>query len=199
MDIVIMPQLQGGGGGRSTDPRYRLVEKVPRDYIVELANRTRTKVEVDTSSPINFRIPARAAGYARDFAARLVVAGDDIPRVTFLESGGETVRFEGDDGFEARRGINLWTFSETDDGFITVTYRHDYDFRAVVFDARGGTAEYDEKAYLAGARYGTLPTATREGYEFEGWFDAAEGGTRQLETDVYKGISGLYAHWKAVA
>ena len=49
----------------------------------------------------------------------------------------------------------------------------------VTFDANGGTiASGDEtKAVVSGKAVGTLPTATRSGYTFNGWFTAKSGGT----------------------
>ena len=45
-----------------------------------------------------------------------------------------------------------------------------------------------------------LPVATRNGYSFEGWFTAAEGGEKIDESTVYTtlGTSTYYAHWSLV-
>ena len=52
-------------------------------------------------------------------------------------------------------------------------------------------ATYDEK-------YGELPTATREGYTFKGWYTQAEGGEEVKKTDTVKITENitLYAHWE---
>ena len=50
------------------------------------------------------------------------------------------------------------------------------------------------------AKYGTLPTATRKGYIFDGWYDAKTGGNKITSTDAV-GISSdttFYAHWTPV-
>lgn len=61
-----------------------------------------------------------------------------------------------------------------------------------------GTAP-DSKSVTFDADYGTLPTANRSGYQFEGWFTAASGGTKITEQTKYTvaGDSTLYAHWSA--
>lgn len=42
-----------------------------------------------------------------------------------------------------------------------------------------------------------LPTPTRSGYVFSGWFTAAEGGTRiTADTPIYESTLRLYAHWR---
>ena len=68
----------------------------------------------------------------------------------------------------------------------------------VTFDAQGGTCSVYQKDYTAGEAYGTLPTPTRTGYDFCGWYTDREGGTKITEgTDAatYREYS-LFAHWK---
>jgi len=50
------------------------------------------------------------------------------------------------------------------------------------------------KFHFQGMRYGTLPTLTRTGYTFDGWYTAASGGTRITESSIYTG-SDIYPHW----
>ena len=44
---------------------------------------------------------------------------------------------------------------------------------------------------------GTLPTPTRDGYTFDGWYTAASGGTRVTASDTISDITALYAHWES--
>lgn len=66
------------------------------------------------------------------------------------------------------------------------------------FDAKGGTSTSSKTIYY-NQSYGTLPTTTRKGYTFKGWYTAASGGTKISATSVYKQTSGqtLYAQWTA--
>ena len=69
----------------------------------------------------------------------------------------------------------------------------------VSFDANGGEPVSETKTLDYGSEYGNLPTTTREGYTFLGWFTAAEGG-QQIGVDV-KTVRiaedhKLYAHWE---
>ena len=63
----------------------------------------------------------------------------------------------------------------------------------------GGTLEESEKykTITYGSMYGTLPTPTRDGYYFEGWYTAATGGTKVMSssTVTIAGTHTLYAHW----
>ena len=66
----------------------------------------------------------------------------------------------------------------------------------VTFDGNGGTPSSSSMSYIAGNAYGTLPTATREGYVFAGWFTATSGGVQMTETSIIsETVTVLYAHW----
>ena len=72
---------------------------------------------------------------------------------------------------------------------------------SVTFDPNGGTLIGDsQKNVVFDAPYGTLPTATRVGYTFNGWFTAQAGGMRILETTVVTNATAhtLYAQWSAM-
>ena len=67
----------------------------------------------------------------------------------------------------------------------------------VKFDANGGAVTPETMTVTYGDVYGELPTPTREGYTFAGWFTEKEYGTQV--TAVTKvttaGKHTLYAHW----
>ena len=58
-----------------------------------------------------------------------------------------------------------------------------------------GTTAY--KSVYVGEPYGTLPTPTRSGYTFAGWWTASSGGTRVYSTTTVTTSANhtLYAHW----
>ena len=71
----------------------------------------------------------------------------------------------------------------------------------VTFDANGGSVGQKTKTVVSGTSYGALPTPTRTGYEFAGWFTAQSGGT-QITEGTRVELSGnltLYAHWTGAA
>ena len=69
------------------------------------------------------------------------------------------------------------------------------------FDANGGTCTTSSKVVEEGKKYGTLPTATRSGYEFIGWYTDKEYGNKVTEEDTfntgyfYDDDYILYARW----
>ena len=73
----------------------------------------------------------------------------------------------------------------------------------VTYDPCGGTVTpaSEEKIYKdkdGVKQYGTLPTPTRAGYKFEGWYTEKIGGTQVKEdTLVMENIHTLFAHWES--
>ena len=69
----------------------------------------------------------------------------------------------------------------------------------VSFDANydGGTSAIPSKMVEYDSQYGDLPQLTRNGYAFDGWYTAAEDGTRVYPHSVVRITDDqmLYAHW----
>ena len=65
----------------------------------------------------------------------------------------------------------------------------------VTFNANGGsvspeTMETDENGKLS-----ALPTPTRDGCTFDGWYDAKDGGSKVSADKTYTESTTIYAHW----
>lgn len=69
----------------------------------------------------------------------------------------------------------------------------------VTFDPNGGRVSPASTAVTIGKKYGTLPTPTRTGYDFDGWYTKETGGTKVTETTTVgtNPPTKLYAHWIA--
>ncbi|MDD6527412.1 MAG: InlB B-repeat-containing protein [Oscillospiraceae bacterium] len=67
----------------------------------------------------------------------------------------------------------------------------------ITFNANGGSCSTSNKTVKYGSTYGTLPTPTRAGYTFDGWYTAATGGTKITSSTkvTATGNQTLYAHW----
>ena len=52
------------------------------------------------------------------------------------------------------------------------------DIIRISFDPNGGTTDVPSKDVVVGGAYGDLPTPTRSGYIFDGWFTQPSGGDR---------------------
>ena len=88
---------------------------------------------------------------------------------------------------------------------VTVTANASYTANAtanrytVTFNPNGGTVSPTTKSVTFNATYGELPTPTRVGYTFAGWYTAKTGGAKVTATTVVKTAANhtLYAHWVA--
>ncbi|MBR6040009.1 MAG: InlB B-repeat-containing protein, partial [Clostridia bacterium] len=69
----------------------------------------------------------------------------------------------------------------------------------VSFDPNGGTVSPTSKTVTVGSTYGDLPTPTRTGYTFDGWYTAKDGGSKVTASTTVTNTSNhtLYAHWTA--
>lgn len=67
----------------------------------------------------------------------------------------------------------------------------------VNFDTNGGGTAPTGQTVTFGQAYGALPTVTRTGYTFDGWFTAADGGTQVTDTTSVSTAANhtLYARW----
>jgi uncharacterized repeat protein (TIGR02543 family) len=81
----------------------------------------------------------------------------------------------------------------------TLYARWNVNTYSVRFDANGGTVYPSENLVTYDSEYGELPTPTRTGYTFEGWFTSANGGTK-IDSSTKVAITStqtLYARWTA--
>ena len=70
----------------------------------------------------------------------------------------------------------------------------------VTFDVNGGDALSDSeitKTVTYGSTYGSLPTAYKTGYTFNGWFTAGSSKITSDTTVTIRSSQTLYAHWTA--
>ena len=67
----------------------------------------------------------------------------------------------------------------------------------ITFDPMGGTVAYGSKTVKKGTSAGTLPTPTKSGYKFVGWFTDPENGELKNATSFIFEDIALYAHWTA--
>ena len=67
----------------------------------------------------------------------------------------------------------------------------------VNYNANGGSVNPTSKIVTYGNTYGTLPTPTRSGYKFEGWYTSASGGSKVTSSTIVENnqTHTLYAHW----
>ncbi len=67
----------------------------------------------------------------------------------------------------------------------------------VTFNANGGNVTEASRKVSEGETVGNLPTPTRKGYKFLGWYTAQSGGTKATAETVVKKDMELFALWVA--
>ena len=66
----------------------------------------------------------------------------------------------------------------------------------ITFHANGGSCATATKDVQKGAAVGALPTPTRSGYTFAGWYSSTDGGTDPItSTTIIDDAVTYYAHW----
>ena len=68
-------------------------------------------------------------------------------------------------------------------------------YYTVTFNANGGSVSPTTRSVKSGTSIGSLPTPTRSGYTFDGWYTSASGGTKITSSKVITGNVTYYAHW----
>ena len=68
----------------------------------------------------------------------------------------------------------------------------------ITFDANGGQCDTTSMYTDTTGKLSALPTPTRGGYTFDGWFTEQSGGTAVTTETVYDKNTTLYAHWTAI-
>ncbi len=86
-------------------------------------------------------------------------------------------------------------------GYMRTLYAHWSGEQMVYFDGNGGMPSKSSKGCLLGGTYSGFASATRDGYNFLGWYDDPTDGERvKSGMAVTEATSRtLYAHWKESA
>lgn len=147
----------------------------------------------------SFTVSFDANGGKVSTASKKVTYGSsygDLPVPTKENSG-----FNG--WFTSKNGGNVVTSSTTVSLSSDQTLYAQWTANAytVTLDANGGSVSAESTTVKNGSAYGNLPTPTRKGYTFNGWYTAKTGGSK-ITSDTVATITAtqtLYAQWKAAS
>ena len=92
---------------------------------------------------------------------------------------------------------NVMAIAEKDGGVSNVSPYTIYN--VVPLDANGGSVSTPYMCFIQGSSYSGLPTPSRSGYTFDGWYTSASGGTRVTSSSIVASDNKLYAQWIANA
>lgn len=98
--------------------------------------------------------------------------------------------------YTAQDGGTRYDFNRTVTGDITLYAHWAVNSYTLAFDGNGGKSSESSRTVTYGGQYGGLPTATRTGYTFQGWYTAKNGGS-QVSSSTTMGAADttVYAHW----
>ena len=129
-------------------------------------------------------------------ASQSVKYGSKASRPTDPTRAGHT--FQG--WYTSRDGGARYDFNQTVTGDVTLYAHWSVNSYTLTFDGNGGKASESSRTVQYGSQYGTLPTATRTGHTFQGWYTAKSGGTKvSPSTTMGAANTTLYAHWSVNA
>lgn len=83
-------------------------------------------------------------------------------------------------------------------GYFALTVDPKFTLPTVTFDANGGDVSPASATTGEDGTLSSLPTPTRSGYEFDGWYTMPAGGSRVNTSTVFEADSTIYAHWTYV-
>ena len=95
--------------------------------------------------------------------------------------------------------FNQYEYRIEPDGSTVIDWYYDRADITVSYDGNGGTASQAQTSVKYGSCYGTLASADREGYTFDGWYTEANSGSQVTPEKICTSTQPvtLYAHWKA--
>ncbi len=125
--------------------------------------------------------------------AHITIGGAFISAGYLTGATGATVKAT---GIESSVPLEDWKQSDATDGagYYTLTYSPKGVY-TVTFNANGGSVSPAQMQTGRDSRLTSLPTPTRAGCTFDGWFTAPEGGEQITTAYVFSGDTTVYAHW----
>ncbi len=164
--------------------KAKIPEEEEEGYLSQIAYETEKKVTI---------LPD--AHYSLPEQVKILV--DDGERQVSMGNAGSRNTGDGDTYIGVQDGKS---------GEITLTVRGDTavefemvpDTYLLTLDPAGGKLEQTTLTLTYGEPYGELPVPERKGYDFLGWYSAAEEGTKvEAKTELLEaGDHTLYAQWK---
>ena len=97
--------------------------------------------------------------------------------------------YDADPGQYVAQGCKVRTL---DNGQFEVVAANTF---TITFDANGGVCDTNSADTDAEGKLTNLPTPTRDGYTFDGWFTKATGGEKVTTSTTFSENATLYAQW----
>lgn len=146
--------------------------------------------------------------YTKSYLTATISIPYTYVNVTFKEWDGtvlktEKLKYGGSATAPSVNGKTGWSFTGWDRGYsnvtedIVVNAQYKINQYSVYFDGNGGTSSFGSITKYYDEALGTLPSASRTGYTFKGWWSSPTGGS-QITSSTRMPATGptYYAHWE---
>ena len=149
---------------------------------------------VATWKAINYTVTFNANGGSCSTSSKSFASGSTLGTLPAATRSG----YSFDGWYTSSSGGTKVSSSTTVTGAMTLYAHWSKVYYTVTFNANGGSCSTSSKSLAGGSTLGTLPTATRSGYTFDGWYTAKSGGTKVTSSTAVTGAMTLYAHWSQI-
>ncbi|MBQ6708557.1 MAG: InlB B-repeat-containing protein, partial [Clostridia bacterium] len=126
------------------------------------------------------------------------LTANGFTKTGYTFNGWNTVADGTGDSYTDKQSVNNLT--ATDGATVTLYAQWTANTYTVTFDANGGTCDTESITVAYQTPYGELPTATKTGYIFTGWYASTTSTTQILPTTKFTKTSDqiLYAKWTPI-
>ena len=159
------------------------------------SDKTVLKFVHESAAPTTYTVSFDANGGTGTMTDVTGVSGEyTLPANGFTAPAGKQFKAWSVGGVEKAAGDKITVTANTTvtavwENIPVVTY-------TVSFDANGGSVTPANAVTGADGKLTSLPTPTRSGsYSFDGWYNAASGGTKVTTDTIFTKNSTVYAHW----
>ncbi len=162
-------------------------------YIVELVNQTDT-VKYFTGFTVK-TYPQTTYAYGEEFDYDGIVLQSNYSNNASVHHYiSDDIVISGYDPYKIGKQTVTAHFYQWSVNFDVTVNAPDYQ---LTYDANGGYVYKENKTIQLNKAYGTLATPERAGYTFDGWYTAANGGSKITSSSIVTNQSDitLYAHW----
>mgnify|MGYP000478346638 CR=1 FL=1 len=149
------------------------------------------KTETRSVTAETVTITFNANGGSCSTSSSKIIKGGSLSSLPTATRSGYTF-----DGWYTSGGTKVTTSSKfSADNTLTARWTAVATKVKVTFNANGGSCLTGSTEISKGGKLSSLPTATRSGYTFDGWYTAASGGTKISTSTTFSANTTVYAHW----
>ena len=150
-----------------------------------------------TAPTTTYTVSFAANGGTGSMSAQTVNAGTEyeLPACGFTAPANKEFKTWSIDGTEYAPGDKFTVKADTT---VTAVWKDkpvEITRFEITFNANGGSVTTTSATTGADGKLATLPTPTRSGYRFDGWYTKAVGGEKITKNTVFTADTTVYAHW----